>query len=195
MSRRLHIVLPAALLAAGAVIALAACGGASPSTAATKATAQESMLKFARCMREHGVNVPDPTAGQPLRFTSTNPPAMEAAQNACKRYRAAQEVSPAEKTARLEGALKFARCMRAHGVQIPDPSTSAGGVGIKLQGGPGSVNPSSPTFQAAQTACQALLGKGAPKSGFSVQSGRAPQGGAPKSGAVVGVEAAPSAGG
>jgi hypothetical protein len=195
MLRRLQIVLPAALLAAGASLALAACGGTSPSTAATKATAQENLLKFARCMREHGVNVPDPRAGQPLRFTSSNPPAMEAAQNACKRYRAGQEISPAEKTARLEGALKFARCMRAHGVQIPDPSTSGGGVGIKISGGPGSVNPSSPTFQAAQTACQGLLGKGAPKGGFSVQSGRAPQGGGPKGGAVVGVEVAPNAGG
>jgi hypothetical protein len=150
------------------------------------------MVKFARCMREHGVNVPTPTPGQPVRFTSSNPQAMDAAQSACKRYAAAQEPSPAEQAAHLEAGRKFARCMRSRGIQIPDPSATQGGARIQMKGGPGSVNPSSPAFQAAQTACQSLLGKNAPKGGLSVQS--SPPGGAKGGPSAMGVYAAPGTG-
>jgi len=53
-----------------------------------------------------------------------------------------------------EQAVKFTRCMRAHGIaDFPDPS--AGG-GIQISGlGPNSdLNPSNATFVAAQNACQ-----------------------------------------
>ena len=50
--------------------------------------------------------------------------------------------------------LELARCMRAHGIaNFPDPS--AGG-GIELAPGSG-LNPQSPAFQAAQTACKKYL--------------------------------------
>jgi hypothetical protein len=189
MSRRLLIILLAALCALGACLGLGACGGTSPSPAAAKASAQEKMLKFARCMREHGVNMPDPVAGQPMHFSTANPQGIDAAQNACKRYSAATEISPAEKASHLAAGLKFARCMRQHGIDVPDPTTSGSSVQIKGQAGPGSINPSSPTFQAAQNACQGLLGKNLPK--MSVQSSR-PSGG-PASGAT-GTFSGPSGG-
>ena len=55
---------------------------------------------------------------------------------------------------RLVQALKFAKCMRAHGLpNFPDPDVgpSPSGIGIAIRlGGPGSgVNPQSPTFCAA----------------------------------------------
>ena len=53
-----------------------------------------------------------------------------------------------------EQAVKFTRCMRAHGIaDFPDPS--AGG-GIQISGGgPNSdLNPGNATFVAAQNACQ-----------------------------------------
>ena len=50
-----------------------------------------------------------------------------------------------------QDALKFARCMRAHGEpNFPDPSGSGG---FTFNAGNG-VNPSSPAFQAAQARCQ-----------------------------------------
>ena len=50
--------------------------------------------------------------------------------------------------------LKFSACMRTHGVtNFPDPS--AGG-GIKINVGSG-INPFSPAFKVAQTACRKLL--------------------------------------
>jgi hypothetical protein len=149
---------------------MTACGGSASTAASTTAKQEEQAVRFARCLREHGINVSTtdgPTGA--IKVTGTNPQAMEAAQNACKRYRpTAKEpnASPAERAARLEAALRFARCMRSHGVNIPDPTTSGRGINIKAQGGPGNAggpNPASPTFQAAQNACQGLLGKNLPR--------------------------------
>jgi hypothetical protein len=170
----------AALLAASASLALTACGGSSPSKAASSSP-QDAMLKFARCMRQHGVNFPDPTGSGPVSIHITNPQAFDAAQNACAKYRAAGEksISPAQRAQFQDRALQFARCMRAHGVNVPDPQTTGNGGAISIHkqvgpGGPtgpssGGPDPSSPTFQAAQKACQSLLGKGPAGAGFAVQ--------------------------
>jgi hypothetical protein len=64
----------------------------------------------------------------------------------------------ASSTPKASDAFAFSRCMRAHGVtNFPDPSTTSGG-GIRLKVGPGTgVDPSSPTFRAAQQACAHFL--------------------------------------
>jgi hypothetical protein len=63
--------------------------------------------------------------------------------------------------------MKFAKCMREHGVTV-HASTSGGGIEIQIHKDPGSggPNPESPAFQSAQKACSGLLpekpgGKGA----------------------------------
>ncbi|MGH2888222.1 MAG: hypothetical protein ACRDNJ_01200 [Solirubrobacteraceae bacterium] len=49
-----------------------------------------------------------------------------------------------------DAALRFARCMRTHGVSnFPDPSTPGGGIHIRI--GPG-LNPFSPAFKAESRA-------------------------------------------
>jgi hypothetical protein len=59
--------------------------------------------------------------------------------------------------------IKFADCMRSHGVpNFPDPTTSGGGLSIKIGSG---INPASPSFQAAQSACRKLLPGGGPGGG------------------------------
>jgi hypothetical protein len=166
-------------------MSLAACGGSSPNPAAAGATEQQ-FVKFAKCLREHGINVSTPTGGHQLTFNGTDPHAMEAAQNACRRFRpsaATEKLSPAERAARQDAALKFARCMRSHGVNIPDPQLSTGGLAIHLKGKAGGAdsggpNPSSPTFRAAQNACQGLLGKDFPKLSSQGRPGGPPKGGA-----------------
>ncbi len=130
-------------------------------------------MKFARCLREHGVNASTPSGSSQsglVKVTGAGgPQAFEAAQIACKRYRPAPpKFSPAEQTAHTEAALKFAKCMRSHGVDVPDPSTSGGGIKIKIGGPGGGPNPSSATFQEAQRACQSDLPfKGGPKGAFT----------------------------
>ena len=148
-----------ALCAIAVPLALAACGGSGNNATAAQDNEQK-LVNFAKCMREHGVNVSTPTSGT-IRITGrgapANPRALEAAQNACRRYAPAerQKLSPAERAARQDQLLKFARCMREHGVNVPDPETSGGRLSLKIQG----INPSSPAFQAAQKACKGLMPK------------------------------------
>lgn len=62
---------------------------------------------------------------------------------------------PAVETA----VIKFATCMRSHGVtNFPDPQSSGGGIRISLKASAsGGLDPSSPIFQAAQKACRGSL--------------------------------------
>lgn len=63
---------------------------------------------------------------------------------------------------RTDAGIKFADCMRTHGVSnFPDPS--AGG-GIQI---PDGVNPKAPAFQSAQTACLKYLPGGGPGRGHA----------------------------
>jgi hypothetical protein len=59
-------------------------------------------------------------------------------------------------------ALQFSACMRSHGVpNFPDP-TSGGGIQITSSSG---INPFSPSFKSAQSACRKSLPGGGPGSG------------------------------
>ena len=61
--------------------------------------------------------------------------------------------------AHMATALKFAACMRSHGVpNFPDPTATGG---IQIQAGSG-VDPQSPSFQSAQKSCFKLLPGGGP---------------------------------
>jgi len=58
---------------------------------------------------------------------------------------------------KMPDGAKFSACMRAHGVRnFPDPG-SQGAINIGPSSG---IDPSSPTFQAAQSACRKLLPNG-----------------------------------
>jgi hypothetical protein len=166
-----------AVLAATLFLA-AGCGVANPfapSNASAKQNAQELALKFAQCMRQHGVNLPDPgangafinssgTGGTNGSPQSTGGPKgidpqssqFQAAQNACKQYQpnGAQGADrPSQQ--QLDAMAKFAQCMRQHGIPMQDPKASGGGISIEAS--PGSVDPGSDQFKQAQQACQHLM--------------------------------------
>jgi hypothetical protein len=167
----------AALAAATAAFGVAACGGdPSPNASAgdREAQARRAALDYARCMRAHGVDMPDPqfnTDGGGLRITQQGGPGskvpperMRAADNACQHIRDRMKpptLSDAQKEDFRKAALANARCMRAHGIDFPDPQFDANG-GARIELGKGRVDPSSPAFQAAQKACSSKLrgGKG-----------------------------------
>jgi hypothetical protein len=143
-------------------IPLAGCGGGSAS--ASGDNSDQARLNFARCMRSHGVNLPDPTQGSDGGFRQRVPgniaPArMQAAMKACQKELpngGPRNLSPEQQAKFRDAALKFARCMRSHGVNVPDPQVGGGGGFLRL--GPASgVNPQSPAFQTAQKACRNLL--------------------------------------
>jgi hypothetical protein len=121
-------------------------------------------------MRGHGIgDFPDPTASGDLVIQSAGPnsdldrdnPAFQAADHACRRYNAQPAVTPVQHTQLANAYLRFARCMRSHGVSdFPDPITGSGGhPGFVFTGGPNSdVNRSNPAFRRAGVACQHILG-------------------------------------
>jgi hypothetical protein len=158
-----------------------------PTTTAGTATVTELYDRWAQCMRQHGVQMSDPTIdsqGQvSINATGVDQATFQAANQACQSLQqAAQKANgggaagPKPDPAQL---LKFSECMRAHGLaDFPDPSASGG---IQISSSPGSdLSPDNPTFQTAQQACQSIMGS--PKGAMRVTMSGPPGGG---SGGVV----------
>ncbi len=177
---RPHLSSFAVLAGALATVALSACGGGGGNQAtASESSGEASSVRFAKCLREHGIEASTSGSGGPGVLVKGNaraggPQQMEAAQKACARYQPnggkAPKRSPAEQAQFADEALAFARCMRAHGIDVPNPEVSGGHVSIRIHGGPG-TGPESPKFQAAQKACQGLM----PKPPGGAQGGGAEQ--------------------
>ena len=91
----------------------------------------EEALKFAGCMRSHGItDFPDPSSGGGFVFHTsagmTQSPQFQAAQKACQRYMPPGPGSgPAPSAEALAHMVKVSECMRRHGItDFPDPRTS-----------------------------------------------------------------------
>src|SRR5919197_272475 len=71
-----------------------------------------------------------------------------------------------------EAMLAFAKCMREHGIDMPDPQFGAGGI-VTQQGSSGDqgFDPDDPRFQAAQNACQPIVDKAARDAGLPKPAG------------------------
>lgn len=161
------------LLTAVAALAVAACGSSDDGGGTTGAgggkggdKAFEGALKFAKCMRDHGVDMPDPKrAGgggiTMARKGNPNSPTSKAAEKACEKYMevdgGGEAPDPAKVAKMKESMLAYARCMRDEGVDMPDPEFSNGGARVKM-GEPGSkIRPDSPKFKAADKVCHSKL--------------------------------------
>ena len=178
---------PLAVLGLGLVLALAACGGspdgdrvasltgggATGTTNGAAKTAdkdpQQAALDFAKCMREHGIDMPDPQVDDQGRVRvrvggpdggRPDPKKLEAAQQACGNLLGGGDGDRQTDPAERDAMVAFARCMREHGIDMPDPT----GDGLVMRKdddrGP---DPSSEQFQAAEKACDhhlATLGGG-----------------------------------
>jgi hypothetical protein len=181
MRRSPLLVRPLGIAVAGLVsVALTGCGSTgAPSGTVTNAASPSGKspsqaLKFAQCMRAHGVsNFPDPSGnGVQINRSIAQSPNFQSAQNACKHYLPNDGQPPVTAPGSRAAALAFAKCMRSHGVpNFPDPLTSApssppaGAVAIiSLRGmafelGAG-LDPRSPAFQQAASNCGIRLPRG-----------------------------------
>ncbi len=124
---------------------------------------EKAMLDFARCMREHGVDMPDPkpgnggvtrfeapSGGGPLPDEST----FAEADKACRHLMGdagPPKLSPEDQKEVQDAMLAFARCMREHGIDVPDPQPGGGGMLAKPGEG---IDPNSARFQAAEKDCR-----------------------------------------
>jgi hypothetical protein len=153
---------------------LAAACSSSPSTANSPSRSNSTYAKalaYSRCMRAHGMtSFPDPNSNGTYTAIGSstadpsngNPAAKAGALSACRSLNpGGGTTSPQQAQATFTMALRFAQCMRAHGIRnFPDPVTAGGSPRLTI---PSGVNIQSPTFQAAQRACQAYQpAQGAP---------------------------------
>lgn len=104
-------------------------GSASPDSASNAAHTQaltklEKAEKFAECVRAHGVpHFPDPDATGSFNFAvDVSAATFTAAVNACKALQPPGTLSGHRSATQQSAALRFAACVRAHGVpDFPDP--------------------------------------------------------------------------
>lgn len=173
--------LSTALLAAGSVVVLAACGSSGPHgyhNPHYPYGAPNVPISASKCMRANGVpSFPDPQEGPNgggVGWPGGGPalvspdvlivmgqrlagPAVGEAAKKCEEYMAPSGPGPTISESQKEQAIAFARCMRAHGVPgFPDPTFS--GANQQLNLGPG-LNPNSPAVEQASKAC-GLPGEG-----------------------------------
>ena len=160
-------------LALGGALLLAGCGAkgddaskvasiTTPSSTGNAAadnssgkTDEDKMRDFAKCMREHGVDMPDPKPGPDGKGMSiaiggdgADQGKMEAAQNACKKLMPNGGEMKPPTAEELDKMRQQAKCMREHGIDMPDPDPT--GKGATRMGGPGD-DPAK--FEAAAKAC------------------------------------------
>lgn len=192
-SRRLAVV--AAIAAIGLVAA--ACGGGADAstdgvaslegaesvvattTAAPESTSddvEQAVLAFAACMRDHGVDMEDPTvsADGTIEFgfragggaaSDIDRGALRDARDACSEHLESVTLGfrRGDDSEIQDLMFEYAQCMRDNGYQMDDPDFS--GFGPAGEGeddaprsGPfGVIDPEDPAFQSAQAECEDIL--------------------------------------
>lgn len=179
-----------ATMACIALLATACGGGSSPAaSAARRPTRVHAALAYARCMRSHGVpDFPDPDSNGNFHLgnnqhgggsqgggsqgggsnsgISQEPNSVSSQQTAANQVcnhllNVGPQLNAAQTQHALRQLVKYAQCMRAHGVpDFPDPQTTSGGIGV-----PGgftfntsglNLGQKSPRYQAASRACQSV---------------------------------------
>jgi hypothetical protein len=192
-SRRSATAMVAAVVAAGLLGACGGSGGAeSPevasldegtattdtsnsdgtdNSAVTQEDREQALLDYAECMRDHGIDMPDPKISsdegggiliEQEEGADIDPESDEfqQADEACQPIlddaMGDIEVDPEQQAEMREQLLEFAQCMRDHGIDMEDPVFDENGrVQIKTNGpvGGGGDPRDDEDFQAAQEAC------------------------------------------
>ncbi|MEV4677698.1 MULTISPECIES: hypothetical protein [Actinomadura] len=140
------------------------CGGGKQNAAASgtgkAAGDDQKMREFAQCMRENGVDMPDPKNGRVEIRSSAKPGGggpdtngkVEAAQKKCAHLMPNGGKPKKPDPEQLAKMRAFSKCMRDHGVTgFPDPEPDGR---MLVEGKEGTeMDPEGATFQAAQKAC------------------------------------------
>ena len=159
------------------LLALAACGdpetgpgvasangGATPSASSTNGATTGDPVKFAECMRQHGIDVEIPQGGDAqgpvkVKGKAGDETKLTDAQRECRKYApsggegSARQMSKADQ----EKFLKFAQCMRDHGIPMKDPTFVGGGVNLMIGDGRSGPRLDDSKVEAAHKACSSNL--------------------------------------
>jgi hypothetical protein len=162
---------------AGIAVLVAACssGGGSTATSVGPPTLQSltaQALSYAKCMRSHGIqNFPDPTVqdnahskGVGFAMPSgidTHSSQYQSANKTCQKQSGFGHISTAQLQQGMNDMLKYAECMRSHGItNFPDPFENSHQIGFNTSGL--GIDQSSARYKAANKACQPLMPGGGP---------------------------------
>jgi hypothetical protein len=151
----------------GAKVAQVGTTGGTKGSGSSSASGSGNPTAYSACMRSHGVpNFPDPDSKGRIKITSgvsangqktgvdVHSPQFDRARKACDDLLPnGGRPTAAEQAQEQQQMLKFAQCMRSHGVpKFPDPK-AGGALALGTKAG---VDPNTPAFQAAQKTCQKL---------------------------------------
>jgi hypothetical protein len=173
---------PTIFAASAAALLLAACGGSKGNGGSAGQSSDAKLQAFAECMRKGGLDVQEGAGGNLHMKISggISPAKVDKIQRDCSRKTGGgpgggKQPSKAEQAKFLDQALKFAQCMRSHGVNMPDPQASGGGIKMTMKAGSGrsdgaGIDPKSPAFQRAQKECGRFMPGGKGGAGPSVSS-------------------------
>jgi hypothetical protein len=161
---------PAHATIAAFVLLVAACSPNQPAGGEAALPGEEGELAHAQCMRDHGIDWPDPefVDGEwEVRLDEDfdlESPEYKAAEAECAQVR--QEAQPEggdnlnpDERARMEGEmdrmLEFAACMRDQGIEFPDPVMDDNGT---ISGPAGPMDGDWEAFEAAKSVCEDQAG-------------------------------------
>lgn len=132
-----------------------AAPGSDAADGAPSSDPEQAMLDYAECMRDNGIDMPDPeftgdggmvmTMGAAAEGEGPDPEEYEAADEECAHFMEAArsniEIDPEEQAEMQEQMLEYAQCMRDQGIDMPDPQFDENG-GMTMQvGEPGDEDP------------------------------------------------------
>ena len=159
---------------AALLLAVAACAPDQPGGDRTSAPGGEAELAHAQCMRDHGIDWPDPelvdgaweiSLGDGLDLES---PEFKEAEARCAPVRqdaqpeAGAVEDPADRARveeEMERMLVFAACMRDQGIEFPDPVLDDDGT---ISGPAGPLDGDQDAFDAARRTCEDQTGAAMP---------------------------------
>ena len=158
---------------------VAACGGGSARPVAhtsALASGDRAFLAFTACMRRHGVHMGDPYhraghSGLSLDFPAKTPSMLRAYSHCGRLIASIISMKEAGMAARQHamtyrqaqalhlGLVRYAQCMRSHGIPMLDPDAN-GNLDLGNVPGIASVGRYTPLFRRADHSCRSLLPAG-----------------------------------
>ncbi|MEV5675541.1 hypothetical protein [Streptomyces sp. NPDC052179] len=152
----------ACLIAAAVVLSATACSGGGSGTksggpaSGSGKTEEDQALEHRKCLREQGLDVPEPKPGEKgvgmtVSGDGMSRKKMEKAFKACQDKAVGggpKELTQAEK----DKMVAFARCMRKNGFDMPDPKFDGGA----MQAAPALKPKDLKKFEKAGTACESV---------------------------------------
>jgi hypothetical protein len=164
-----------ALSSVALAAALVGCGGngqGGSGSASPTVDAQDQGIKYAQCMRKHGIQMEDPKPGGgiSMRMKQGDESKLKAAETACKAF-APVRTGPGKNSAEdLDRMRKLAQCLRRNGLDVKDPKPNEP---FQIK----STHKDEAKMKKAMQTCSTEVGMPTPGSGQGPQGGLSVRGG------------------